>query len=174
MSEFIRKRRIACRTGLSLVLVLTWLSALTSCGGKPPKIELPAPAPAPAPMLQVDVSAAANANSTSSSRGLPIVVRLYELKSAGAFSGADFFSLYDREAEVLGDDLIVREEMTLAPGQDRQISRPLSPEARYLGVVGAFREIDRAQWRKAVPLTGGGDTTIAVSVGSSAIRAESL
>lgn len=171
MSEFNRGYRIACRRWRWMALALALLVALTSCVGKPPKIELPA---TPASMLRVDVSAAVNANATSSSRGLPIVVRLYELKSSGAFSGADFFSLYDREAEVLGDELIVREEMTLAPGQDRQIARPLSPEARYLGVVGAFREIDRAQWRKAVPLNGGGDNTITVSVGPAAIRAESL
>lgn len=173
MTEFNPRRRKAYRLWLGTALAMALLPAVTGCGGKPPKPQPPAP-PAPAPMLRVDISAAANANATASAKGLPIVVRLYELKSAGGFRGADFFSLYDREAEVLGGDLIAREELTLAPGQSRQISRSLSPEARYFGVVGAYRNIDRAQWRQVVPLSGDGDHALAVSVGADAIRIESL
>ncbi len=172
MTEFNPRRRKAYRLWLGTALAMALLPAVTGCGGKPPKPQPPAP-PAPAPMLRVDVSAAANANATASAKGLPIVVRLYELKSAGGFRGADFFSLYDREAEVLGGDLIARDELTLAPGQSQQISRPLGPDARYFGVVGAYRDIDRAQWRQVVPL-GGGDNALVVSVGADAIRIESL
>jgi type VI secretion system protein VasD len=164
------RNRMAYRLWLGTALSVAVLVAVTGCGGKPPKIE----PPAPAPVLRVDVSAAANANAAASAKGLPIVVRLYELKSAGGFRGADFFSLYDREAEILGDDLIARQELTLAPGQSRQVSRPLSPEARYLGVVGAYRDIDRAQWRQVAPLGGDGKNALAVFVGADAIRIEPL
>jgi type VI secretion system protein VasD len=149
--------------GVSLGIAL--LPGLMGCAGKPPKDE----PPPPAPMLKIDVAATATVNSTASVGSLPIVVRVYELRSAGAFRGADFFSLYDQEAAVLGDDLIASEEMTLAPGQQHQISKPLNSEAQYIGVIAAYRDIDRAQWREVVPLVGDGDHTVIVSVDAAAV-----
>lgn len=85
MTDFDRTHRAAAHLCLCMALAIAGLSAVSGCGGKPPKIEpsAPTPAPAPAPMLQVDVSATANANATASAKGLPIVIRIYELKSAG-------------------------------------------------------------------------------------------
>ncbi len=103
---------------------------------------------------------------------LPIVVRVFELKAQGAFGGADFFSLYEHESKTLGGELIAREELTLAPGQTRQIVKPLDPQTRYLGVLGAFREIDRATWRALVPLVAGKDNNLDVAVDANAIRVQ--
>jgi type VI secretion system protein VasD len=139
---------------------------LGACGGKPPKVDKPPP---PA-VLRVDVSAAGNANRGPGGQGLPIVVRLYELKGQGAFQGADFFSLYDRESATLAGELIAREELTLAPGRTDTIEKPLDPQTRYLGVVGAFREIDRASWRASVPIVSGKDNRLAVQVGADSIQ----
>lgn len=151
------------------LLAAAVLTALAACGGQPPKEDKPPP---PAPVLRVDLAATADANRGPAGQALPIVVRLYELKAQGDFSGADFFSLYDREAKTLGGELIAREELTLTPGQTRQIVKPLDPQARYLGVLGAFRDIDRAGWRALVPLVAGKDNTLDVAVGAQAIRAQ--
>jgi type VI secretion system protein VasD len=113
-----------------------------------------------------------DANRGPGGQALPIVVRLYELKAQGAFSGADFFSLYDRESKTLDGELISREELTLTPGQTRQIVKPLNPQARYLGVLGAFRDIDRASWRALVPLVAGTNNNLDVAVGAKTIRAQ--
>jgi type VI secretion system protein VasD len=131
---------------------------------------LPPPAPKPPPRLDIEVKAASNANAG----GLPIVVRVYELKSPGAFKSADFFSLYNDEVPTLGDTLVSRQEMTLAPGQSEAIHKELSPGAAYLGVLGAFRNIDSAQWRSVVPLAGDADNSLSVTVGSDAIRIQTL
>jgi type VI secretion system protein VasD len=139
--------------------------ALASCAGKPPKEE-----EKPPPVLRVSLAAETDANRGPGGRALPIVVRLYELKAQGAFSGADFFSLYDREAETLGGELIAREELTLAPGQTRQIQKNLDPQTHYLGILGAFRDIDRAAWRSLVPVAEGRDIDVEVAVGPNAIR----
>jgi type VI secretion system protein VasD len=159
------------RVGRVLVCLLAAaaLTTLAACGGQPPKQDKP---PAPAPVLRIDAAAAADANRGPSGQALPIVIRLYELKAQGAFSGADFFSLYEREAKTLGGELIAREELTLAPGQTRQIVRPLDPQTRYLGVLGAFTDIDRATWRALVPLVAGKDNNLDVAVGAKAIRTQ--
>lgn len=166
MESSIRVSRVLLRLAVAIAL-----TALVACGGKPPKEDKP-PIPAAAPMLRVNVTAAADANRSPGGQALPIVVRLYELKARGAFSGADFFSLYDREAKTLGGELIAREELTLSPGQTRQIVKPLDPQVRYLGVLGAFRDIDRAAWRSLVPLADGRDNALDVRVGAKAIQAE--
>ncbi len=151
------------------LLATAALATLAACGGAPAKEDKP---PAPAPVLRVAVAATADTNRGPAGQALPIVVRLYELKAQGAFSGADFFSLYDREAKTLGGELIAREELTLTPGQARQIVKPLDPQVRYLGVLGAFRDIDRADWRALVPLVAGQDNNLDVAVGAKAIRAQ--
>jgi type VI secretion system protein VasD len=161
-----RRRRL-----IAGLLAAATLAAMGGCASKPPKEDKPPP-PAPPPVLRVDVTAAANANRGPGGQALPIVVRLYELKAQGAFSGADFFSLYDHESKTLGGELVAREELTLAPGQTRQIVKPLDPQTRYLGVLGAFREIDRATWRALVPLVAGKDNNLDVAVGANAIRVQ--
>lgn len=165
MVRSIRVRQILCP-----VLIAVALAALNACGGKPPKEA--EPPPPPPPQLRIDVSSSSNANRGPAGQALPIVVRLYELKAQGAFSGADFFSLYDRESETLGGELIAREELTLAPGQSGQIDKPLDTEARYLGVLGAFRDIDRASWRSLVPLISGKNNDLDVVVGPTSIRVQ--
>jgi type VI secretion system protein VasD len=166
MEQSIRVGRVLFR-----LLATAALTTLAACGGAPAKEDKP-PAPAPAPVLRIDVAAATEANRGPAGQALPIVVRLYELKAQGAFSGADFFSLYDREAKTLGGELIAREELALSPGQTRQVVKPLNPQARYLGVLGAFRDIDRAAWRALVPLADGKDNSLDVAVGAKAIRVQ--
>jgi len=159
-----RRRRL-----IAGLLAAATLTAMGGCASKPPKEDK---APPPPPVLRVDVTAAANANRGPAGQALPIVVRVFELKAQGAFSGAAFFSLYDQESKTLGGELIAREELTLAPGQTRQIVKPLDPQTRYLGVLGAFREIDRATWRALVPLVIGKDNNLDVAVGANAIRVQ--
>ena len=166
-----RQRRHFLRTAATALCGAALAAA--GCGGKPPKIEIPQAPPPPAPKppsrLDVAVKTAGNANGS-----LPIVVRVYELKASGGFSGADFFSLYENDAAVLADALVAREQMTLAPGQSRSISKEQSPDARYIAVMGAFRDIDNAQWRRVVPLAADTDNRVSVTVGANDIRIETL
>jgi type VI secretion system protein VasD len=159
------------RRFVAALLAAAALGSLSGCGGKPPKEP---PPPGPPPELRISVSAAANANRGPGGQGLPIVVRLYELKARGAFDGADFYSLYDRESATLGGELIGREEATLAPGKERLFVRNLNPEARYLGVLAGFRDIDRATWRAVQELRPGKNNNIGVTIGPNAVAVQGL
>ncbi len=164
--EMSRRRLIG---GLAAAAVLT---ALWGCAGKPP-VPPPAAKPdKPPPDLFVEVTATKDANRDASGRGLPVVVRLYELRTEGAFAAADFFSLYEKESATLGPSLIAREEVTLAPGQQRLVTRLQSPEAKQLGVLAAFRDIDRAAWRALVTLTPDQSNAVQVRVGPAAVTAQ--
>ena len=82
----------------------------------------------------------------------PVVVRVYQLKTAGTFEAADFFALQGDAAAVLGPDLLSSEEMMVRPGSNTAFESSFDPKARYVGVTAAFRDIDNAQWRALVAL----------------------
>jgi type VI secretion system protein VasD len=123
---------------VSLCLVL---GALAACAAKPPK---------PVDARTV-ITVAEDVNPDSTGRPSPIVLRIYQLRGDAEFNDADFFSLYDKEKETLGASLILREEYTLQPGEQRELELPLSREARFLGAVAAFRDIRSARWRVITP-----------------------
>jgi type VI secretion system protein VasD len=114
----------------------------------------PKPPPPPPPtIVQASVEALANVNPDARGRPSPVVVKFYELKSLAVFDSADFFSLFERDREILGAELVAREEFQLVPGDRRTFERTLQPDTRYLGVVAAFRDLERSVWRAAVPVT---------------------
>lgn len=98
----------------------------------------------------MDVQAAVNPDSRG--RPSPVVVRVYALKSLAAFNSASFFSLYGKDKETLGAELIDSEELQLLPGEKRDFQREYSPESRYIGVFAAFRDVERAHWRDSIAL----------------------
>jgi len=113
-----------------------------ACGGKPPK---------PPPPTKAAIVVAADVNPDSSGRPSPIVVRLYQLKEEGAFNAASYFAVWDKEQSTLGPSLESREEYELQPGQTRELILKIPPEARYLGAVAAYRDLNNSRWKALSP-----------------------
>ena len=160
------------RRRLLLALQALPLTLLVGCAKKAPLKPESKPESVPAkppPKLRIEIKAAGNANRGPGGGGLPVVVRVYELKSPGGFATADFFGLYDRESDILGADLLARHEVTLTPAQTLPIERPLDTQAGYLGVIVAFREIDQSQWRASLRLNPDQDNQIRVEVGAQSV-----
>ncbi|PIM51005.1 type VI secretion system lipoprotein TssJ [Roseateles chitinivorans] len=102
------------------------------------------------------IQASAQLNPSVNKRPSPLLVRVYELKSANAFNAADFISLYQKDQAELGAEMVAREEMTLQPGESRPIAKKtLSPETRFIAVFGAYRDLEHARWRAVVPVIAG-------------------
>ncbi len=106
-------------------------------------------APAKPAVAEMSFVVGANVNPDRTGRPSPVIVRTYELKSATRFNSADFFAIYQRDKEILGPDLIASDEWALAPGNNRQALKNLQRDTRYVGVIAAFRDMERAQWRAA-------------------------
>ena len=112
----------------------------------------PAPAAAAPPkpaMAEMSFVVGSNVNPDRTGRPSPVIVRTYELKSATVFNASDFFAIYERDKEILGADLVASDEWALAPGNNRQALKNLQRDTRYVGVIAAFRDVERAQWRAA-------------------------
>ena len=152
-------------------LVQGWTFAVTfvavGCAKAPPP---PAPAPpsltiAAAPDATVKTSmtfaVSADVNPDATGRPSPVVVRVYQLKTDAAFNKAEFFALFDDDQKVLGQELITRDEFTLAPSERRTLDVTLAGDARFVGAMAAFRDIRNAQWRGLIPTPSKG-LTVAV------------
>jgi len=120
-----------------IVVVAVCSFALTACAPKPPK-----PVKAHAQLV-----VSGDVNPDAAGRASPVVVRLFQLRNDGEFAAADFFALYEKEKETLGASLISREEYVLAPGETRTLEMPISPDARFVGALAAYRDIRAAHWR---------------------------
>ena len=110
-----------------------------------------ASAPKPDP-LKITLDTHENVNPDVRGRPSPVSVKFFALKSIAAFNAADFFSMFEDEQKALGADLVNTEVIQLRPGEKLQLDRSLPPETRYLGVVAAFRDIERSQWRASLPV----------------------
>jgi type VI secretion system protein VasD len=113
------------------------LALLAACGSAPPK----------AAEAKARISATQDVNPNASGRASPIHVRIFQLKEDGAFMGADFWSLVDKEQETLGPSLVQRLEHDLIPGETKEFELKIAPEARVLAVLAEFADYRNAQWR---------------------------
>ena len=103
------------KKALLLVCVLLLVSA---CGLF--KKDKPPPPPEPT-CVALQFEAAGNINPNSEGRSFPLFLRIYQLKSYSKFEDADFFSLYEKDDEVLGKELVNKEEILLKPNERRTV-----------------------------------------------------
>ena len=151
------------------VVHVAWLAALgavAGCAGgpKPPKPT----------QVEGTIAASPGLNPSVNQRPSPLLVRIYELRSATAFNQADFMSLYQGDQATLAADLVVREEIMLQPGESRPFTRQLNPDTRFIGVIGAYRNLERATWRALVPIKPNQSQKISVRADALTLTATAL
>ncbi|WP_322047513.1 type VI secretion system lipoprotein TssJ [Paraburkholderia sp. J67] len=97
--------------------------------------------------LDLSIKASSGVNPDEQQRAAPIIVRVYELKNADAFTSADFFSLQEKDKVVLADDLVLRDQFQLRPGEQKIIQRNADQATTTLGVIAAYRDLPNSVWR---------------------------
>ncbi|MEN9398586.1 MAG: hypothetical protein RLZ81_3116 [Pseudomonadota bacterium] len=153
--------------GRRLSRVLVWASVLVAaltlvaCASKPVVSQ-----------VKLSVAAGTDVNPDARNRPSPITVRVYALKSAATFEAADFFSLFEKDAAVLGADVISREELLMRPGDSKPLEMKLPPEARALAVFAAYRDLDRARWRAVRAIEVGKAVNLQIKVAARQISIE--
>jgi len=105
--------------------------------------------PDPAKVV-IRITSSTDLNPDMMGRPSPIVVRVYELKSDDILNNADFFALYEQDTSILGSDMTGRDEMEIPPGENITIEKELNIDARYIGVIAAYRDLDNAVWRGSI------------------------
>jgi len=146
------KRISAAMSGMTLLIAVL----LAACGAPPP--------PPPPTVADIAIAVAADANPDAGGSAAPVAVRVYQLASTAKFDSADFFQLFQNDQAVLGADMLGRDEFMLPPGGAQQLRLELKPGATHIGVVAAFRDIQRASWRATAAAPANKTTAMKVAV----------
>lgn len=83
----------------------------------------------------------------------PVKVRVLLLRSDAEFMETDFFTLQGDAKSVLGSSLIDNSQFFLTPGQKgKTLVGQSTLDARYIGIIAEYRELDGKTWRVSLPL----------------------
>ncbi len=103
--------------------------------------------------LKLDFLVGADANSDEQNIPSPLIVRMYELKSADMFNKANFIDIFERDAEVLGADMIDKQQLKhMQPGETREVNFVLSNETQYVGLFAEFLQYKDAKYKLLIPI----------------------
>ncbi|MGQ0697770.1 MAG: type VI secretion system lipoprotein TssJ [Panacagrimonas sp.] len=137
---------------------------LAGCSAKKKPDEAPKPA-----VLEVELTSTADLNPDTSGRASPLIVRVYALRALGNFETADFFALYEKDEQVLAADLVKREEWGLKPGDTTRVKREFAPDVKFIAVMAAFRDVERATWRASVAVPPGAKGVLLLKADSKSV-----
>lgn len=124
-----------------IIFCLCLIAGLAGCSGGPSGIR-----------IKGGMETSADLNPDPGGRPSPVVLRVYQLRTPGAFQSADFFSIFENETATLGQNLVAREEFELQPGETREYKTELDSSTKYLGVIAAFRDLENSRWRDLLKL----------------------
>jgi len=154
MIKLLNNRR---RDGMAWVSVLIVVAlVLVGCSGE----KRPDPT-----SIDLILTASPAVNPDRNGRASPVLVRVYELRSAGTFETADFFALLEQDQVVLGGELVNRWEFQLDPGETTSLEANLQGFSGALGIMAAYRDIEQAQWRAVKPLEINQENQLTAMVG---------
>lgn len=134
-----RRWRTGCLGLFLLPLMLSACSMFSSGSGTP--------APKEPAKLDIAITADFDLNIDIKSRGAPLLLRVFELKSDVAFQEAEFFALQASPKAVLGADLLAMDQFIVRPGEKREIKRKSHPETTAIGIFAGYRDLPNAVWR---------------------------
>ena len=116
---------------------------LSACASTESKLAVP---------YVVELRAANNVNQSMGSRASPVKVTVFELKSSAAFERSDFFALQNNPQQALGDQLLDINSLILRPNGVDTIKGSGNIQAKVLGIIAAYRDINNSQWRLVLDL----------------------
>jgi len=137
-------------SGLKTISIILSIAAITACTSLNTKV---------GGMLNLNTdlvlgfNADADINPDEKNRPSPLFLRMYELKSTKQFERANFIDLYERDAEVLGADMVAKQTLKrLKPGDERKDHFVLKPETRYVGLFAEFLQYKNAKFKIIIPV----------------------
>jgi len=123
----------------TLAMALMGALTLLGCASGPKTFEIKGEAD---PVINRDISG----------KPLSVVVHLYQLKDAGEFTKLTFDMLASGRpvAELLGRDLLEKNEVMLVPGATHVGTDKINNDTKHIGIVAFFRQPDPHYWRLLV------------------------
>jgi len=150
------------------LLLLCVVMLITGCGMFKKKKKPPPPPPEPTSVV-LEFNAAGDINPNADGRASPLGVRIYQLKAYRKFGKAGFFTLYDNDDDVLGSDLIKKQEILLKPNEKRTVFFEAEDDTATIGLIGLFIDYDSVQWKASAGTRENKTTVIDVYISRAGI-----
>lgn len=89
----------------------------------------------------------------SNSASQPLMIRVYQLRDRKAFDTLVYRQLLKEDETLLTGDLLARRDVVLKPGNAAILDMPMDAAAKFVAVVGLFRQPDMEEnsWRLVLP-----------------------
>jgi type VI secretion system VasD/TssJ family lipoprotein len=102
--------------------------------------------------ISVRLTGSKRLNPNPDGQPLPTFVRVLQVKSAAKLEHLDLTDVWDKEKELLAEDLISSVELSVNPGKDTVTELTPSRDAKELVVVALFQRPVGDEWRLRKPL----------------------
>ncbi|CAI1968364.1 type VI secretion system lipoprotein TssJ [Serratia plymuthica] len=132
----ITKYRQGMLTGAVAILMTVVLASCSS--SKEPK-------PA-AGEIKINLIADKDINPNGQGRSAPLNIFIFNVKETDVFSNADFFEIVDGSSKPVQSAASKIYEAILQPGESRAVLIKPDSDARTLGFVGAYRDLNDSLW----------------------------
>ena len=118
-----------------------------------------------------------NVNRDEYGNSRAIWIRVYLLKSTGAFEGAKFFDLKEHDQDILTRDLKTWKPLWFNPGDEiahkLSVDYDESPEdSLYVAVMAGYRDLGNARWRATIEVPSRDKSTLVVYLNELAVELE--
>lgn len=125
--------------------------------------------------LQVEFIVDPDINPDESGKASPLFIRMYELKSPKMMAQTDFIDIYERDKEVLGENLVTIHKLRrFKPGESRTEHYVLDKSANYVAFYAEFLKFKDAKYKVIVPVVANNvfQSTATVHVSKNEISVE--
>jgi type VI secretion system protein VasD len=149
-----RFRKIAAVTAAGLGLGLVGAIVGPACSSTPPP---EAPEPCDVQVVTLSIFSADNINPNDTGNPRSVVVRIYQLQNEMRLANAGYDDVFLRDKEVLADDLVKVDEVTVFPNDLVEVKFERIKEASTLAGVALFHSPKGQSWKTfyAFPLPPG-------------------
>jgi type VI secretion system protein VasD len=130
---------------------------------------LTACAPSGPGVVTVVAQGAAGMNPGPDGADRPLTLQIVQMRSAGAFDGADFFALQDPQA-ALGGEFIKADQIALTAGAAKTLAIGLDAGTTVIGVIAGFRDPAGKVFRAKTAVAATESITLAVTLGKSGVK----
>ena len=125
---------------LKISLLVIMIFGFSACALKPTHLEL---------VIRSTSELNPNENSVPS----PLMLQFYELESAEKFIKYDYWTLLAKNGKNLSSDLISQSKYIITPEQEHTYKIAFDEKAKFLGVIGKFRDIKNdLAWKYVINL----------------------
>lgn len=98
-------------------------------------------------MIVTTVIAADKLNPNSMGENTPVQVKIFYMTSDAEFQNHDFFTLFEKGKDVIGQNLLDMKEAFIAPGKTMKVMATVDPTVEFVGIIAGFRDVTKGTWK---------------------------